>query len=738
MRSGSKTLKPGIKVIHTTPGRIRLHSIMIYSIDEDKINSRLKNHPAIDEVRTSNITGNCLIKFDIKKLSTIDVTRLLHDILSDHTVDVWKNVKDDDKNSCDSERDLHTESPLLIGARVAISGLTLLGYSIYRNRRSSMVMANSIKIGNFIKLPSIIALSISLPVIKNGITALIKERKPNADTLSTAAIVASIVAGNELSALTITFLSEIAEFITAYSMDRTRRAIHDLLSVGEEFVWRVERDGSQNKVNIKEIVEGDEILIHTGEKISVDGVVLKGHASVDQAVISGESIPVTKISGNEVFAGSIIQSGTLNVKAVSVGDKTAVSRVIKLVEEATDRKASIQNYADNFSAQLIGLNFFLAFAVFAATRNPAKALNMLIIDYSCGVRLSTATALSMAIASAAKQGVLVKGSDYIEKLSTADTVILDKTGTVTEGRPVLTTIVPANSKITKKKIIQLASAAEESSSHPIAKAVLDKCTTLGYKIPKHSEIEIVVSKGVVTTVNDKRIIVGSRNFMSDNDIDTSGLKDDIIKITSSGESIMFIAEDDLLLGVVGIRDVLKENMKKTINRLRHKGVDDIILLTGDMKPQAELIGSKLSADTVHSEVMPETKSDVVIKRRALGSNVIMVGDGINDAPALAYSDVGIAMGATRTDVAMEAADITIAKDDPLLLPGIINLSRYTMKIIRQNFTASIALNSVGLLLGTAGVLPVVWGAILHNSTTLAVVLNSARVFFYDLEENENG
>lgn len=737
MKSGSKLLKPEIQVVHSIPGRVRLHSDMLYYLDENKITDLLINHPLIWSVNTSRITGNSLIIFDNKKSTLIDITRLLNSILLEFTVDVWKSVKDKDSSQCVSERDLHTESPWVIGSRVFISGITLIGYTIYRNgrRNLSIDMGNKMRFGNFIKLPSIVALIISAPVIKSGIEALIKEKKPNADTLSTAAIVASIIAGNELSALTITFLSEIAEFITAYSMDKTRKAIHDLLSVGEDLVWKLDSSGNQSKVNIAEIEPGDEIIIHTGEKVSVDGVVIRGQASVDQSVISGESLPVTKIKGNEVFAGTIVQSGTINVRAVSVGDKTAVSRVIKLVEEATDRKASIQKYADNFSSQLIALNFFLAVAVFAATKNPAKALNMLIIDYSCGVRLSTATALSMAIAGAAKQGVLVKGSDYIEKLSTADTVILDKTGTVTEGRPILTTIIPTNSKISDKQILQLASAAEETSSHPIAKAVLDKCTTLGYKIPKHTDVEIITSKGVRTIVNGKQILVGSRNFMSENSIDTSVLKEDILKISSSGESMMFVAEDNNLLGIIGIRDVLKENMKKTINRLRHKGIDEIILLTGDMKPQAELIGSKLAADTVYSEVMPETKSDIVIKRRALGANVIMVGDGINDAPALAYADVGIAMGATRTDVAMEAADITIAKDDPLLLPGIINLSRYTMKIIRQNFTASIAINSLGLLLGTAGVLPVVWGAILHNSTTLAVVLNSARVFFYDLEEN---
>lgn len=736
MKYGTKVIKPNIKVIHSIPGRVRFHSDMLYSLDRDDIRGRLEIHPSIILASVSEISGNCLIKYNKDRSTLVEITNLLKDILEQYTVDIWKKLKKKEAGNIATERDLHTESPLLIGARVLVSGLTLGIYSILRKRR---VMAGSVSmvgsLSNFVKFPSLVALAISLPVLKNGITGLIKDKKANADTLSTAAIIASIVAGNELSALTITFLSEVAEFITAYSMDRTRKAVSDLLSLGEDVVWKLDSNGNQIKVSIKDIDPGDIIVIHNGEKISVDGTIISGNASVDQSVITGESIPVDKKEGDEVFAGTLVQSGTINVRAVSVGDKTAVSRVIKLVEDATERKAAIQNYADNFSAQLIGLNFFLAATVYLATRNPSKALNMLIIDYSCGVRLSTATALSMAIASAAKQGVLVKGSDYIEKLSCSDTVILDKTGTVTEGRPVITNIVPANIEISPKKVIQLAAAAEEHSNHPLAGAVLDRCASLGYKIPKHSQIEVVNSKGVKTVVRNKTIYVGSKKFMHHNEIDTSFMNYEVEKITQRGESVLFIAEQDNLLGVVSIRDVLKENMKKAVNRLRYQGVDDVILLTGDMKPQAELIGSKLSADTVHAEVMPETKSEVVIKRRALGANVIMVGDGINDAPALAYADVGIAIGGTRTDVAMEAADITIAKDDPLLIPGIINLSKHTMKIIRQNFMASITLNSAGLLLGTAGVLPVVWGAILHNSTTLAVVLNSARVFFYDIKEN---
>lgn len=732
MKSGS--LKSELTVIHNIPGRVRFHSDMIYYINDSSLAERLLQHPFLTSAEYSHHTGNILISFS-SSYTVQDVASILEETLKHYTVDIWKKLKKREKDLGAGERDLHQESIKAVTTRVALAGITLAAYAVKRKISPAGMMSVSVR--NFLRPPSLVAMLISIPVIKNGIEGLIINKRPNADTLSTAAIIASIIAGNELSALTITFLSELAELITAYSMDKTRKAIHNLLSVGEEYVWKVDDQGNAEKVSIKEIQPGENILIHTGEKISVDGRVLKGHACVDQSVITGESLPVTKEEGSDVFAGTVIQSGTLTVKALQVGDKTAVSRVIKLVEEATDRKASVQKYADNFSAQLIGLNFFLAGAVFMATRNPAKALNMLIIDYSCGVRLSTATALSMAIASAAKQGVLIKGSDYIEKISDADTVLLDKTGTVTKGKPTITNLIPVDHTISDQYLLEIAAGAEKTSSHPLAKAIVDKCNALGYSPASHSECEIIVSRGVKTVIDGKKILVGSDAFLTEEGVDISPLTDKAEGLASIGESVIYISCEGNLMGIMGIRDILKESMKKSINRLRQQGVDEIVLLTGDMKPQAELIASQISADSVVAQILPETKSQEVIKRRAMGSRVIMVGDGINDAPALAYSDVGIAMGATRTDVAMEAADITIAKDNPLLLPGIVNLSRYTMKIIKQNFTASIALNSAGLLLGTAGVLPVVWGAVLHNTTTLAVVLNSARVFFYDLEGNKN-
>jgi cation-transporting P-type ATPase C len=582
-------------------------------------------------------------------------------------------------------------------------------------------------------LPALTSISLSIPIFKSGIKALTKTRRPNADTLSATAILMSLISGRAVSALTIIWLAEIAELLTAITMDRTRKAIRDMLSMGEEFVWRVTDEGRSEKVTIEEIVQGDRLLVHAGEKISVDGIVEKGEASVDQASITGEFLPVSKSSGDKVFAGTVVKNGTITISTEKVGDETAVARIVHMVEEAAHHRANIQSFADKFSAQFIPFNFALALIVYLVTKSPTRALNMLIIDYSCGVRLSTATALSSAICNGARNGILIKGSNYLELLESIDTLILDKTGTVTEGKPQIASIVPANEKILPRKVVETAAAAEETSSHPMAVAVLNKIRSSGWKIPAHGETKVHVARGVETSVNGNVVRVGNRRFMNDNGIDTSFMHEYISRMARLGENVIYVSQNGTLLGVMGIHDTLRENMKKALNRLRYSGIDDIILLTGDAEQQAEIIASRMAMDRYEAEVLPKDKAEMVLQLQSKGVRSIMIGDGINDAPALAYADVGIAMGGTRTDIAMEAADITITRDDPLLIPGLFNLAKKTMRIIKQNFATAIGVNTTGLVLASLGVLPVTWSAVLHNTTTILVVINSVRLLFHNIE-----
>jgi cation-transporting P-type ATPase C len=352
---------------------------------------------------------------------------------------------------------------------------------------------------------------------------------------------------------------------------------------------------------------------------------------------------------------------------------------------------------------------------------------MLVIDYSCGIRLSTAAALSAAINTAAHNGVFIKGSSYIETLTQVDTLVLDKTGTVTKGKPEVVSIIPLNSTIASKDVIRSAAAAETTSPHPMAKAILSKVKTNSWSIPKHGDIKIVTGKGVETRIGRSIVRVGNKRFMNDNGLHTHPFQKHSARMAIAGENIVYVAKGQKVIGILGISDPLRDRMKKSLNRVRMTGIDDIILLTGDLEQHAEIVANRMSMDRFESEQMPEDKARTVVEIQSEGSKVVMVGDGINDAAALAYADVGIAMGQTRTDIAMEAADITISGDNPMMIPAVFKLSEKTMGIIKQNFATTIGINTVALALSSLKILPVFWGAVLHNTSTIMVVINSLRL-----------
>ncbi|MCG8573087.1 MAG: cation-translocating P-type ATPase [Spirochaetes bacterium] len=718
-------------VKHQLPGRIRIYcEALRFLVEEgDTLENDFQALFGIQSAKITPVTRSILIYYDSDTLNEEEIIEYISRIIAKYSIKVYKEERLLKNKEQVKERNLNEEPLGEILTRIVASGVTLF-FSLLSRPKGLVRPGHFLK--RFSSIPALTSLSLSLPILKNGLTSLIKDGRPNADTLSSTAIISSLLAGRDTSALVIILLAETAEFLTAYSMDRTRKAIKTLLAVGEEQVWLLKEDGSQEKVPTESLEEGNLIVVHTGEKISVDGVIIEGEALIDQSAITGEYMPVKKKEKAEVFSGTAIRSGTITVKALKVGDQTAVARIVKLVEEASHRKAYIQAFADKFSARFIPVNFFLAIIVYLATKSASRALNMLIIDYSCGVRLSTATALTAAIASSARQGVLIKGSNYIEQMASIDTLILDKTGTVTKGKPNVTTVYSANLDISDKELIKKAATVEKTSSHPLAQAILQKAREEAIRIPSPGKIETVLGKGIHGQVGEKRITVGNRKLMEELKIDLHQVHPVVARIATRGESIVYIAQDKELIGILGIQDNLKDNVKKAINRLRLIGIDDVILLTGDAEQQAESVAGKIAADRFHAEILPEDKSEVVLQLQSNGYPVIMVGDGINDAPALAYADVGIAMGNTRTDVAMEAADITITRDDPLLIPSVIRMSSKTMQIIKQNFATAIGVNSLGLVLGSVGLLPVFWGAVLHNATTIAVVANSARMFFHKM------
>ncbi|PID71699.1 MAG: heavy metal translocating P-type ATPase [Desulfobulbus propionicus] len=718
------------EIRHSLKGRIRIYCRGLGYLKEfsEQIIQELADGVAVNSVELSTISRTVLITYNGKEASSDEILERVTTVLGSWSLSAFKEERAERNAMTLQERRLQEEPLGVRWQRIAGTSFSLL----FAWLRPSPTPQSFI--GRFLSMPAITAMGLAWPIFCSGLRSLVVQKRPNADTLSASAIVASVASGQAVSALTIILLADVAELLTAYTMDRTRNAIREMLSVGEEFVWRLDAKNHEERVALSELQQGDHVIARTGEKISVDGVVISGEAAIDQASITGEYLPVNKNKRDEVFAGTVVKSGRLVVEARRVGDSTAIARIINLVEEAAHKKAAIQSNADRFSAQLIPINFALAVLVYFMTGQVSRALNMLIIDYSCGVRLSTATALSASICTAARSGVLIKGSNYIEALADINTMIFDKTGTLTVGRPVVSSVICSDQEMGEKELLCMAAAAEETSNHPMAVAIIERVRRTGWQLPRHTNNEIITSRGVTTKIRRSVIRVGSRRFMVENKINLAAVEDQAKRIARQGENVIYIARGKKLMGIIGVQDVLREDMKKALNRLRIHGMDDIILLTGDVEQHAEIVASRMGMDRYHAEVMPDEKAENVLRLQSKGTSVVMVGDGVNDAPALAYADVGIAMGNTRTDIAMEAADITITGDNSLMIPSVIELSQKTMNIVRQNFITAVGVNTLGIMLASIGVLPVFWGAVLHNSCTVAVVLNSSRLLVHNMED----
>ena len=575
-------------------------------------------------------------------------------------------------------------------------------------------------------LRSALVLLLARKFLTNGVTGLVKEHQPNADTLTATAVIASVLAGKPESSLTLLAISNGAEMLTSYAAERARTQISGLLSLDQRYVWRVE-GGVERKISVEQVQAGDTIAAHTGEKIVIDGRVLGGSAAVNQSSITGESNPAMKHEGSPVYAGSVIEAGELLIAVEKVGKDTSLAHIVHLVEEAQNRKAPVQNFADQMANFLVPVSFLGTAIVYGATRDWQRVLNLLFIDFSCGLKLSTATAISAAISAAAKRGILVKGGNYIEALAETDTVVLDKTGTLTVGVPQISFTRTAKG-VDEKEMILLAASAEQHSVHPLAVAIQKYVEAHGWMVPQHTSSRTIVARGMEAVVPDFEgyaggtVRVGSQKFLSEHGI--RGMA--TLAADLAGKNLLYVARDKKLLGLIGIEDPIRPAMKKTLNQMRRHGVDEIVMLTGDSKTVATQVAREMDIDSYHAEILPEDKSSYVNQLKQRGT-VMMVGDGINDAPALAFADVGVSLGGRQTDIAAESSAVTIHSEDPKRLVEALVLGRRTMRLVHQNFLATILINSGAMLLGALGRINPLWAAVIHNTATLAVVLNSCRI-----------
>ena len=706
------------QVAHSIRGRLRLRvSGLSYVYDQRlEIAQALAGISGVESAQVTPCTESVLLRYDAAQTDGQQLAERADMILARYAMVAYRACH----ASAASEEPEVAMTTAHLTKRLAINaGALLIGNTVLPGSLMAGTMAN------FTSLEALASMGLTWPMVKSAWKGLRKDLRPNADFLTVTSIVASLLLGNPHSALMILALSDLAELMTSFTIERTRSSIKKMLSVEDGEVWRVLPSGKLEHCPIAQVKVGDTIEVHTGEKLAVDGIVTSGSAVVDQSAITGEFVPVETRAGAEVYAGTVVKNGNMQVQAKKVGDQTVVSRIVGMVEQSELKKAPIQRYADKFSNYLVPLNYLLCAAVWLVTRNPQQALKMLVIDYSCGIKLSTATAFSAAINTAVKRGVLIKGGAYIEQMSNANTVLLDKTGTITEGKPKVVSMQMLVHDMDEKEVLSLAMAAEETSTHPLASAILAYGHDLGAEIPVHGEVVTEVSRGSRTDVDGKVVRVGNLKYMQEN-----GVRTPKKPVDAQGAIPNYIGVDNRVVAVLFAMDSPRANVRRAINALRYDGVGDIEMLTGDMEAQARAVAELVGADGYRAQLLPEQKAEAVLKLQTQGNGVVMVGDGINDAPALAYADVGISLGSKSTDIAMETSDVVINRDDPMMIPELRRLSRATMRIVQQNFAMVIGINTVGLILGAASGISVMMSALLHNMSTILVVANSLRLMVF--------
>ena len=573
------------------------------------------------------------------------------------------------------------------------------------------------------------------PFLRGALRTLRGGRSAGTDLLVSAATIASLVLRENVVALTVLWLLNIGEYLQDLTLRRTRRAIANLLQGNQDTTWVRLADGTEVEMVTAELRVGDEVVIHDQVALPIDGVVVDGDAIVDQSAITGENLPVAVSADTRVYAGSVVVRGRLVVRAEAVGSETTIGRIIARVEEAQHDRAAIQTVGESFSRRFVPASFLLSAATLLVTRDVRRAMTMLLVACPCAVGLSTPTAISAAIGNGARRGILIKGGSHLEQAGRVDAIVFDKTGTLTIGRPVVTNLVAFHKDWEPEQVLAYAASSEIHSRHPLAEAVIRSTQERHIEIPPHEECEVLVGLGMRTWADGRTLLLGSPSLLRQEKVRvTKKATEWVDTLRRQSETPLLLAVDGKLVGLISLRDEIRPEAVEVLQRLRANGVRRIVMLTGDHPDAAAAVAERLGITEWRAEVLPDDKLEMVRLLRDEGHTVAMVGDGVNDAPALAEADIGIAMGLGGTDVAVETADVALASDDLSRLLDVRDLGGRAVDVIRQNYAMAIAVNAIGLVIGAGGALSPVLAAVLHNASSVAVVANSSRLIRYQLTE----
>lgn len=678
-------------IVHEIPGRIRLRSSIAFDIAAaHELADALDAVEGIEGVRVNPVTGSVLLLYTSVAARNAACSLLL--------------------------APLPTPVPA-VRKTGETSGETFTWGPLFRY----------VFIRPFLPLPlRIVTVAVAAaPFVKKGLAALAR-RKVNVDVLDASAIGISLFRRDYNTASLLILLLGLGEALEAWTRKKSLESLARSLALEVDSVW-VRRGEKELMVPLQALEDDDQVVVRAGSAIPVDGVVVSGEALVNQASMTGEPLGVLRSSGGSVFAGTVVEEGELRIRPTGVGDGTRLQQIVRSIEESEAIKADVQGKTERLADAVVPFSFLLAAAVWGITRNPARAASVLLVDYSCALRLATPLAILSAMREGVNaHGILVKGGRFLECLASADAVIFDKTGTLTESRPKVVDVVPARG-MNREEVLKISACLEEHFPHPVARAVVRKAEEECLQhAEEHTEVEYVVAHGIASRLHGKRVLLGSRHYIHhDEGVSVDDMREIIAELSRKGRSLLYLAVDGSLAGIIGIEDPLRPEAADVVVRLRESGVRRIVMLTGDDERTAAAVAGHLGIDEYVAHVLPTDKASIVRTLQGEGHTVLMVGDGINDSPALSASDVGVTLR-DGADLAREVADVVLADCRLDQLITALKLGKATMRRIRFNFAVTMGLNSIFLAGGLFGILPPALSAVLHNLTTVGVSLNAMR------------
>ncbi|MCI0521766.1 MAG: cation-translocating P-type ATPase [Chloroflexi bacterium] len=557
-------------------------------------------------------------------------------------------------------------------------------------------------------------------------------RDITAGVMASTATIAALIVGEYSAAALVVFMMSVGEWLENFTVARADNALRELARLTPDTVT-VRRDGQERQIPIEQVVLDDIVLVRSGERVGVDGVVIGGNGSVNQAAITGEAMPVEKKSGDDVYAGTLNELGAFEVRVTRLGEDTTLGQIVKLVRDAQASQAPVQRIANKYAKILVPITFSIAILVYFLTGDILRSITVLVVVCPCALVLATPTAVVAAIGNAAKRGMLVKSGAVIEQVGRIDVVAFDKTGTLTLGKPVVKEIVTLDG-LSSDSLLACAAAAERFSEHPIGRALVAASQERSLPLSEPLDFAALPGFGVTARVDGMQVTIGNRRLLADQGIAwTAELDKQAQALEQHGGAVIPIAVNSHVAGLISLVDEPRLEARQAIAALKQAGVSQVIMITGDNSRAAAAISKELGIDRYYAEVLPQDKLKIIRDLQAEGKKVLFAGDGVNDAPALAAADIGVAMGLAGADLALETADIGLMADEIERLPQVVMLSRKALSVIRQNVVFSMSMNVLSVALGSFGVIGPVIGALMHELSALPVLANSSRLINFQIQ-----